>query len=184
MAKPISFTRNVCLSELSKDVKGQLHLGDSLNQRCRQPKCATLSTVHAVELDVNSYKCDSPTSGLFDGRVEAKFVTKFTDGDGKRRGVHEGEFHWAGAQLEAQGTMQGLTNLGTHRGPTFHDCQSCDEVGVMEGMFIGTVTKARSASMVGCELRVAYRLSFDHASNGGSGAISGALEGVVLCDCP
>jgi hypothetical protein len=37
---------------------------------------------------------------------------------------------------------------------------------------------------VGCEIRAAYRLRFDPSEKGGSGAISGTLEGAIICDCP
>lgn len=175
----------VCLSELSKDLTGELRLLESEKEQCRELDCTTLETVHQLELRVARHDCDSDVGRLLDGTLHAgDLVHKFVGGDGNRRGVHEGSFRWRGRGAVASGTLRGITNAGTHRKPAFDDCQRCDERGVMEGLLIGTIRSARDRRLVGCEIRAAYRLRFDPSEKGGSGAISGTLEGAVVCDCP
>ena len=176
--------RFVCLSELSKDLKGELRLVESERQPCRRLDCVTLEAVHQLDLEVVSHDCDSDAGRLLDGRLGSpQLVHKFVDGDGNRRGVHEGPFRWRAPDLLAAGRMQGVTNVGTHRRPAFDDCQRCKDVGVMEGMLLGTIVRARNKRLLGCELRAAYRLRFDPSEAGGSGAVQGTLEGAIVCDC-
>ena len=184
MRLPPLIDRIVCLSELSKDLKGELRPVEAERQECRQRDCVTLETIHQLELDVVSHDCDSEAGKLLDGRLGSpQLVHKYVDGDGNRRGVHEGPFRWRGADLLATGIMRGVTNVGTHRQPAFDDCQRCKDVGVMEGMLLGTVVRARNKRLLGCELRAAYRLRFDPSERGGSGAVVGTLEGAIVCDC-
>lgn len=176
--------RIVCLAELSKDLKGELRPVEAEKQVCRQRDCVTLETIHQLGLEVFAHDCDSEAGKLFDGRLGvAQLVHKFVDGDGHRRGVHEGAFRWRAPDLLATGTMKGVTNLGTHRRPAFDDCQRCKEVGVMEGMLLGTVVRTRYKRLLGCELRAAYRLRFDPSETGGSGGVVGTMEGAIVCDC-
>jgi hypothetical protein len=180
--KPL-LDRIVCLSELSKDLKGELRPMEAERQVCRRRDCVTLETVHQLVLDVASHDCDSEAGKLLDGRLGSQVVSKFVDGDGNRRGVHEGPFRWRAPDLLATGMMKGVTNVGTHRRPAFDDCQTCKDRGVMEGMLLGTIVRARNKRLLGCELRAAYRLRFDPSESGGSGAVAGTLEGAIVCDC-
>jgi hypothetical protein len=177
--------RIVCLSSLSKDFEGELRRVESTEERCRDPDYTTLETVHQIELRVSRHDCDSDVGALLDGVLHSgDLVHKFEDGDGNRRGVHEGSFRWKGAGAQATGTLRGVTNVGTHRKPAFDECQRCDDRGVMEGLLLGTIRRARDRRLVGCRLQAAYRLRFDPSSEGGSGAVAGTLEGSVVCDCP
>jgi hypothetical protein len=177
--------RIVCLSSLSKDLEGELRLLESEKEVCRERDCTTLETVHQIELRVSRHDCDSDVGALLDGVLHSgDLVHKFEDGDGNRRGIHEGSFRWKGVGALATGTLQGVTNVGTHRKPAFDDCQRCDSPGVMEGLLLGTIRRARDRRLVGCRLQAAYRLRFDPSSEGGSGAVAGTLEGSVVCDCP
>jgi hypothetical protein len=176
--------RIICLSDLSKNLKGEFRLVESERQICRRLDCKTLETVHQLELDVASHDCDSEAGKLLDGRLgSVQLVSKFRDGDGNNRGVHEGPFRWRAPDLLATGTMKGVTNVGTHRRPAFDDCQTCKDIGVMEGMLLGSIVKARNKRLLGCEVRAAYRLRFDPSQTGGSGAVTGTLEGAIVCDC-
>ena len=176
--------RIVCLSALSKDLKGELRVMEAERQRCRRLDCVTLETVHQLDLEVVAHDCDSEAGNLLDGRLgSGQLVHKFQDGDGNRRGVHEGPFRWRGADVLATGTMKGVTNVGTHRRPAFDDCQRCDDRGVMEGMLLGRIVRARESRLLGCELRAAYRLRFDPSESGGSSGVQGTLEGAIVCDC-
>ena len=182
--KPL-LDRIVCLAELSKNLKGELRLVESEREVCRKLDCKTLETVHQLELEVSSHACDSQAGKLLDGRLGSiQLVHKFKDGDGNNRGVHEGPFRWRAPDILATGRMSGVTNVGTHRRPVFDDCQRCDEHGVMEGMLLGTIVRARNKRLLGCELRAAYRLRFDPSQAGGSGGVQGTLEGAIVCDCP
>lgn len=176
--------RTVCLFEMSKDLVGDLALVESVEERCESPACTTLETGHRLSVAVSAHACDSKIGRLLDGRLEVgDLVHKFAGADGGRRGVHEAAFRWRGAGGVVVGTMQGVTNVGTHRAPAFEECQQCDTVGVMEGLLLGTVRKATNRRLIGCELRAAYRLGFDPSKEGGSGAVTGTLEGVIIRDC-
>ena len=112
--------RIVCLSALSKDLKGELRGIESERQECRPRDCITLETVHQLDVEVFAHDCDSRAGRLLDGRLSCgQLVHKFEEGDGNRRGVHEGPFRWRGAGVLASGTMTGVTNMGTHRQPAF-----------------------------------------------------------------
>jgi hypothetical protein len=182
--KPL-LDRIVCLSDLSKNLKGELRLVESEREVCRKLDCKTLEAVHQLELEVSSHDCDSRAGQLLDGRLgSVQLVHKFKDGDGNNRGVHEGPFRWRAPDILAIGRMTGVTNVGTHRRPVFDDCQRCDERGVMEGMLLGSIVRAKNKRLLGCELRAAYRLRFDPSQDGGSGGVQGTLEGAIVCDCP
>lgn len=183
MNLPPLLDRIVCLSELSKDVKGELRPVEVEVEKCQQRDCVTLETIHHLDLEISTHDCDSRAGRLLDGRLGAQLVHKYLDGDGNRRGVHEGRFRWRGVDLLATGTMTGVTNVGTHRQPAFDGSQRCKDTGVMEGMLLGTITRARNKRLLGCELRAAYRLRFDPSKEGGSGGVVGVLEGAIVCDC-
>ncbi|MGH3143355.1 MAG: hypothetical protein ACRDO9_09525, partial [Gaiellales bacterium] len=87
--------RIVCLSSLSKDLEGELRLVESAKERCRERKCTTLETVHHLELRASRHDCDSDAGSVLDGTLHSgDLVHKFEDGDGMRRGIHEGTFRW------------------------------------------------------------------------------------------
>ncbi|WP_208721155.1 hypothetical protein [Corallococcus aberystwythensis] len=176
--------RIVCLSELSKDLEGSLRPVEAVREKCRPLRCVTLETLHQLDLRVSGHACDSSLGKLFDGQLNSlQLVHKYKDGE--RRGVHEGTFRWRGqAGVLATGTLQGITNAGTHREPAFAGCQRCDERGVMEGMLLGAIVRAEDPKLIGCEVRAAYRLRFDPSRDeGGSGGVRGTLEGALVCDC-
>lgn len=176
--------RIVCLTALSKDLKGELRLLESEREKCRKLDCVTLEALHQLQLEVHSHDCDSRAGKRLDGRLNVpQLVHKFRDGDGNNRGVHEGRFRWRAPDLLATGRMTGVTNVGTHRRPAFDDCQSCKDRGVMEGMLLGRIVKTKYDRLLGCEVRAAYRLRFDPSESGGSGGVVGTLEGAIVCDC-
>jgi hypothetical protein len=88
----------------------------------------------------------------------------------------------AGLVLKLTGRMSGFTNVGTHR-PPIKVCQKCNDVGIMEGRLCGQVTEAGSTRLKGCRVLAAYRIRFDASIQGGSGAVVGTLEGVIVCPC-
>jgi hypothetical protein len=55
-------------------------------------KCRTLKTIHFLELHVTTNApCDAPPGKLFHGTfIVRNLITAFENGDGARRGIHEG----------------------------------------------------------------------------------------------
>lgn len=179
--------RHVCLSALSKNLKGTLRPLHHELERCPKLRCTTLKTIHFAQFRVNSNKpCDSRTGTLLDGQLTIRnLVTAFEGGDGTRRGVHEGDFLWRGRSLDVVGTLSGITNAGTHREPPFKPCQTCDAKGYMEGRFCGTIRKSERPQLLGCQVIGTYRFHFKPTkAEGGQGAIGGTMEGEIVCACP
>jgi hypothetical protein len=177
--------RNVCVSPVSKDLKGELSLVHSEPETCVPLRCKTLETLHHLRLEVVAHSCDSPAAAVLDGTLASgDLVHKFADADGTHRGVHEGTCTWTAPGLAATGTLRGVTNAGTHRAPAFDDCQQCDNPGVMEGLLVATIRKARNRRLIGCTIQAAYRLRFEADPKGGQGGAAGTLEGAIVCDCP
>jgi hypothetical protein len=182
---PTILQRTVCLATLSKDLEGRLSRRSSKRQQCRLPQCVTLKVVHRLQLKPTPHPpCDSPLARAFDGPIEVVRLVTVFDQDGMHRGFHAGEFTWTGSGgFKAAGRLSGVTNLGTHRTPAFKDCQRCNELGVLEGRLCGQVVQTRSPALKGCQVIAAYRIRFDPSTQGGSGAVRGTLEGVIVCPC-
>lgn len=173
---------NICLSPVSKDLRGELRLLDRDLEECPDLKCKTLKAEHALELDVVGHKpCDKPP--IWDGRLKAKLVHAFVDGSGNNRGLHAGDFSWEGPGFQIRGTLSGVTNAGTHREPAFDKCQECYAPGYMEGRLCGQVLKSKDPKFVGCQVFAVYRLRFDPSESGGEGGVKGTLEGLTVCQC-
>ena len=172
-----------CVSPVSKDLKGVRKRVSSKEQKCATPKCQTLRTVHALKVEVKATNCDSPVAAPLNGTLGSKISTAF-DTDGNHRGVHAGDFTWAGAGgLKITGRMSGVTNEGSHRRP-IQDCQKCSDIGIMEGRLCGQVVDGgQTPKLKGCQVTAAYRIKFDPSKTGGDGAVIGTLEGVLMCFC-
>lgn len=97
--------RELCLSEVSKNLEGELRLLESEREDCKTPKCRTLKTMHLLELEVKSHRpCDSRPGRLLDGALTVHdLVHAFARGDGNRRGVRAGSFRWRGAKRSRHG---------------------------------------------------------------------------------
>lgn len=174
--------KEFCVSALSKDLKGDLKLGNSKEHKCADPECRTLRTAHSLKVEVSPTNCDSPASRALNGVLGVKLSTAF-DTDGNHRGFHSGDFTWNGvAGLKITGRMSGVTNEGSHRIP-IKDCQKCGDRGIMEGKLCGEVVEAGNTKLKGCQVIAAYRIKFDPGAGGGSGAVVGTIEGVIVCFC-
>jgi hypothetical protein len=53
----------------------------------------------------------------------------------------------------------------------------------MEGKLCGEVIKPGNTKLKGCQVIAAYRIKFDPSEKGGSGAVVGTIEGVIVCFC-
>jgi hypothetical protein len=177
--------QKICLSSISKDVRGELHLLERKPETCDELDCRTLKTDHLLKVEVQSHEpCDSELARALDGVLYVrKLVTAFSDGSGERRGPHAGAFVWVGAGVRVAGTMAGMTNVGTHREPAFDKCQECDARGFMEGRLCGPVTRADNPRLVGCTVTAVYRFRFDPSEGGQDTAIVGTVEGDLVCPC-
>jgi len=178
------FQQKVCINPLSKNLKGTLTPVEKKAESCAVPPCKTLKTIHRLKVEARiNTPCDSRVARSFSGTIVVeKFITAFDD-DGSRRGVHAGDFELIAPSLRAKGRISGLTNQGTHRLPVFTDCQKCNDRGVMEGRLCGQVVESQDPALKGCQIVATYRIKFDPSVTGGSGAITGVLEGVVVCRC-
>src|SRR5262249_50131958 len=59
-----------CLSGLSKNLKGRLKLAEKDEQRCEEPACRTLKTIHALKVDVRANRpCDSRLGQALSGTL-------------------------------------------------------------------------------------------------------------------
>jgi hypothetical protein len=176
--------KNSCLSALSKNLEGKFDLVNATAHTCRLPDCQTLKTVHKmVFVPHPNAPCDPHLPAPFDGRITvARLVTAFIKSE-KGRGFHAGDFDWAATGLRVQGRMSGVTNVGTHREPAFKDCQSCDQVGVMEGRLCGQVVESKDGSLAQCQIVAAYRIHFEPAPVGIMKFVGGTLEGIISCLC-
>jgi hypothetical protein len=181
---PDIFKRDVCVNAASKNLAGDLRLLDSRKHQCAVPSCQTLKTLHRLKFQARVNRpCDSRLGRRFSGTVVVeRFVTAF-DQDGQHRGFHAGDFEWIGVGFKAVGRLSGMTNVGTHRLPVFADCQRCDARGVMEGRLCGHVVDTLDPALKACQIFGSYRIKFDPSIAGGSGAITGIFEGVVICPC-
>jgi hypothetical protein len=174
--------RALCVSALSKDLKGELILSRSMGQKCMDPECKTLKTVHSLRVKLEATRCDSPLAKALDGSLSAKLITAF-DTDGMHRGFHSGDFTWTGSSgVKVTGRMSGVTNVGSHRLP-IKSCQKCSDLGIMEGRLCGQVIQARESKLKGCQVIADYRIKFDPSIKGGVGSVVGTIEGVIVCFC-
>ena len=172
----------LCVTKVSKNVDGKLDLKSVKDQKCKEPACQTRRVAHTLTVAVKQTHCDSTASKPLDGTLIAKLSTAF-DTDGMHRGFHAGDFTLKGAGgLTVAGRMSGITNTGTHRLP-IKDCQKCNDLGILEGKLCGEVTRAGDSKLKGCQVIGAYRIKFDPSEAGGSGAVVGTIDGVIVCFC-
>jgi hypothetical protein len=173
-----------CLNNVSKNLAGELIPVDQERRACEDPTCETLVTQHVLVVEVSSHECDSEIGRGLDGRLVVRDLTHvFTDADPRLRGIHTGTFAWTSALGRLQGVLSGTTNAGTHREPPFKDCQRCHEPGVMEGQLSGAFQRVTEPRLENCRVEAAYRIRFDPTEQGGRGAVSGTLEGSLVCPC-
>lgn len=173
----------VCVNPTSKNLKGTLKLKDKIEEKCDKPLCVTFKTIHELKLKLVSHQpCDSPVGKLFSADISIpRLITVFNQ-NGMGRGFHAGDFTLTGLNIKGKGSISGMTNVGTHRRPVFDPCQRCGERGVMEGRICIQIGSNKPETN-GCQLFGVYRIKFDPTQSGGEGAVSGVIEGVIICPC-
>ncbi len=173
------FKEEVCMMPVSKNLNGRIEQIDKDLQKCRQPACETLKAMHAIQLDAKTNRpCDSVAARTLDGLLSGKLLFAFIE-EGKNRGYHIAKFDWSGASSKLVGRMSGIANAGTHR-PPLMQCVQCYEHGHMEGRLDAVVV---DGDHKGCRLLATYAIEFDPSSGSTSTIVTGALEGVLICDC-
>ncbi|HEX5719309.1 MAG TPA: hypothetical protein VF179_24315 [Thermoanaerobaculia bacterium] len=173
----------LCVHNVSKDVRGELVRNVTEFEKCAEPGCLTLKTVHDLKVEVRSHDCDSKLGQLLDGTlVVERLVTAFEE-DGLHRGVHAGDFVWKSKGGLIRGRMSGITNAGTHREPVFKPCERCDERGVFTGRLCGEVVDANVSELKESKVVAIYKIRYDPSEKGGEGSVYGTLEGMVICPC-
>jgi hypothetical protein len=177
--------QTVCLYDISKDARaGQLRTVLAEPERCPEPPCESLKTVHQLDLELTSGPCDSDQAGRHNGRLYSCDLTHALNGGPDGRGFHGATFTWADQGFLAQGTLSGITNAGTHRGPMFEPaCQECRAPGFMEGRFCGVIRRSADPALLGCQVFGAYRLQLAEELTAPVIRVRGVLEGLIVCEC-
>ncbi|MDH5605517.1 MAG: hypothetical protein OEY93_01405 [Anaerolineae bacterium] len=182
----------MCLYEISKDMKGDIHLDPEMThpEKCKNNlgECTTIKTIENIKMSViDNGKCDSEISReVCMGDFSAKLMAVLRDNsDG--RGYHSGRFRWEFKDLfVAQGRMSGITNAGTHRFPLL-DCEPCNALAHMEGFLDGYVTGINyipeTRGQEYSRLVGSYAIQIDWHKGGMDGDLLGILEGMLIGPC-
>ncbi len=177
----------MCLENLSKNLEGRLRLIDAEKEECGDPPCTTLKMYHFAELRISAHDCDSDISRkLLDGTFKIYDLNHaMRNADEKDRGLHAGNFHWSGqGGAVARGQISGITNANTYRRPFFESRQPCNQTGVMEGRFCGTIQQSPDPALpVGSQVIGTYRFRFDPSLGAEASGMQGTLEGVIVYGC-
>jgi hypothetical protein len=176
------FGINECLYELSKDLKGEIVLGNAYEEKCRRLDCVSFKTYHKLDVKVLSHSpCDSKKGKVLDGRLIAKIIHGLIN-NGEGRGAHHGRFRISSTTgTIVGGQLWGITNAGTHRKP-LSDCELCGLKGHMEGRLAGIIWRG-DKSLIDCRVFGSYVIKFDHSTGFIGTSVTGTLEGIIVCEC-
>src|SRR5215204_4433151 len=80
----------MCLYSISKDVKGELRLIDSVTEECGTPRCVTLKVIDFVRAEASTHRqCETDQGQYFNGDLKIYDLTHaFINGSSKQRGFH------------------------------------------------------------------------------------------------
>jgi hypothetical protein len=173
------YRERICMWAVSKDLRGQFVVVEQEEQECKSPPCVTLKARLEFGAQVTPHApCDAVASRVFDGTIEGELLFAHIE-NGYGRGYHLGRFKWAGAGSTLIGRMSGVTNAGTHRSPAA-PCEACDRRGHMEGRLDAVVVDGEHQ---GCRVLATYVIDYDTSHRAQDTAITGTLEGVLICPC-
>jgi hypothetical protein len=181
----------MCLTSISKNLRGDVLLIDVEKEECGEPRCVTLKLINFAQMRATSNEpCDTQGAqgGLFDGTLKLyDLIHAFIDGSPETRGWHGASFRLEGPDGTIDGTFSGLTNANTFRDPfNGEHGRECRVQNVMEGRFCGTVQRAGQEQLVGAQAIGTYRLFAEKGfmeRNPPGLPIYGTLEGVIVVTC-
>jgi hypothetical protein len=192
--------QRLCVSALSKDLRGEIGDHEAERRECDDPRCVTITTRQSLRLVVTpsqppSGGCDRDPAKL-EGILEVQDLVHVFDFDGEtvQRGFHSGDFRWqsppppppAPPLTLVLGRLSGITNAGTHREPVLRRCQGCEARGFLQGRLCGTIVRAEDPQLRGCQVFANYLLRVPELGSDGipaQGGLLGTLEGVLVCGC-
>ena len=178
----------LCLNAISKDiVEGGLSLREQTKD-CTSRTCKTIKLIHSLKLPVKTHApCDSRAALPLDGTIVVRELVTEEIAETPGRGIHSGNCVWKGDNIVVKGVLNGFINIGPHRKPFTSGNAACDQLCtprlVMEGRLSGKITEAKDQRLIGCEVLVAYRLRLNNIETAPQAAVSGTLEGVIVCPC-
>jgi len=178
-----------CVSALSKNLHAHLDLAQQNRERCADRRCASLKTLHVLEMEMDPHECDSPAGKRVNGLITVRRLVTIFDRNSGERGVHAGDFLWSNSSgLRIVGRMSGITNAGLLRAPGFKDCEVCRQPYVLYGRMCGRIAATRIAALEGCQILAMYRIVLETPDSGSGDLFEGAagpgtLEGAIMCAC-
>ncbi len=169
----------LCLRAFSKDVHGQITRERQDVQECQALDCSSVKSYFVGTADAVSGPCDDVPE--LDGSwndLEAVRAGMGTTPDG--RAGNTGRFVWASTAGTVNVRFYGMARVGTHRPPFFADCEECHVPLHWEGWLRGAVVDGEHE---GCRIWASYAFNVDPAGAEGTASISGAVEGLLACQC-
>jgi hypothetical protein len=177
---------DTCVATLSKDVRGKTTLQSSKRHVCEKDDCVTLRTRGVLKVALASHApCDGPLAKILSGSLSIRTLATAYEKNGLGRGVHAGDFRWISATNdEIDGRISGITNGGLVRAAPFGPgVEKCASKGILVGRLCGRVVKSENPKLAQAQIVATYRLHMTQTAKGGSGAVLGTLEGVVITPC-
>jgi M6 family metalloprotease-like protein len=166
-----------CLIGLSQNVNGVVQ---SAREESARSQCKTSAVVDPVELKLVASGGFNNT--LFDGEIMMFDLRHVLLSHGRdAAGFNRGRFQWKSASGSALGTVDGLTNVGTHHKPALLGAvENSDLADHWELSLQGIVVEG---AMTGARIAAVLVIDVDHSSPQKS-VVTGTLEGVVkkMCD--
>ncbi len=169
----------LCLRAFSKDVSGEIVRERREIQECPALDCSSVKSYFVGTADAVSGPCDDVPD--LDGSwndLEAVRAGLGTTPEG--RAGNTGRFVWTSAAGTVHVRFYGMARAGTHRAPFFADCEECHVPYHWEGWLRGAVVDGEHQ---GCRIWATYAINVDPVGEEDVGSISGAVEGLLACQC-
>ncbi len=176
---------NYCVSEVSKNIDGQMIVLDADRRVCTRPPCEPLVLSMYLRLNATPGGCDSNLGTLLDGSLRVRdLVAVFSGPREGLRGVHASTFAWlptAGGRIK--GVVEGISNAGILH-PPVSKCEPCDQSGVLTGHIFGSGNNVPGFPVPDFNVEAVYRFAWDPNSTPFSTSpVQGTIEGVVILPC-
>jgi hypothetical protein len=178
--------QRMCVSPVSKIVKGRITDPEPERRECDDPKCLSLTTRQLLELLLDPFECDDPevSRPLLNGVLQVVDLVHVFDRSGDGRGFHSGDFRWEAGRILVFGRMSGITNAGTHHEP-LQECQRCNDPGFLQGRLCGSIARADDPALRGAQIFANYALRVERIAGDGipEQELRGTVEGVIVRGC-